>query len=302
MKSFLRRWAILFTLASVTSVRGGDWPQWRGPQRTGHAAAEAQVPGALPNELKVLWRLDIGGGFSSPVIAAGKLAYLDAQDGKEVAHLVDSRTGKELWRVPYGEMFADEWGPGPRSTPILDGDRLYVQSCRGEFRCLNLADGKVIWGVSFEKDFGVEFVGSKANEGTASRRGNDGSGVIDGDRIFLPVGSSHGASLVCFDKRTGKIFWKSQNDEAAYSSLMIATLAGVKQVVYFSADALMGIASSDGKLLWRVPLKTNAKRHAATPIIFGDSVIVNSHSIGLVCVKIKKEGDELKASTAWENK
>jgi outer membrane protein assembly factor BamB len=302
MKSFFRRWAGLVLLASLAPVRGGDWPQWRGPQRTGHAAAESPVPATLPNEPAVSWRLDIGGGFSSPVIAAGKLAYLDAQDGKEVAHLLDSRTSKELWRVSYGEMFADEWGPGPRSTPIFDADRLYVQSCRGELRCLNVADGKVIWGVSFEKDFGVAFVGSKANEGTASRRGNDGSGVIDGDRIFLPVGSSQGASLVCFDKRTGKIAWKSQDDEAAYSSLMIATLAGVKQVVYFSADALMGIASDNGRLLWRVPLKTNAKRHAATPIIFGDSVIVNSHSIGLVCVRITKDGDGLKASPAWENK
>src|SRR5438270_262006 len=125
-------------------------------------------------------------------------------------------------------MYSDEWGPGPRSTPILDGRRVYVQSCKGELRCLDLANGKVVWGVSFEKDFGVTFVGSKANEGTASRRGYNGYGVIDGGRIFLPVGSTAGASLVCFSKQTGKILWKSQNDEAAYSSLMIATLAGVK--------------------------------------------------------------------------
>jgi len=302
MNSFSRSWVGFLMLASLASVGAGDWPQWRGPQRTGHAAPEAQVPTALPGEPKVLWRLDIGGGFSSPVLAAGKLVYLDAQDGKEVAHLLDSRTGKELWRVPYAEMFADEWGPGPRSTPILEGDRVYVQSCKGEFRCLNLADGKVMWGVSFEKDFGVTFLGPAVNAGSARHRGNDGSGVIDGDRIFLPVGSSDGASLVCFDKRTGKILWKTQNDEAAYSSLLIATLAGVKQVVYFSGDALMGVAPGDGKLLWRVPLKTHAKRHAATPIIFGDSVIVNSHTIGLVCTRITKDGDALKASPGWADK
>ncbi len=168
--------------------------------------------------------------------------------------------------------------------------------------CINLADGKAIWGTSFEKDFGVTFLGSKANEGTASRRGNNGSGVIDGDRIFLPVGSTKGASLACFDKRIGKILWRSQNDEAAYSSLMTATLAGVRQVVYFSAEALMGVEPTDGKLLWRVPLKTDAKRHAATPIIFGDTVIVNSHTIGLVCIRITKEGDSLKAGEAWANK
>src|SRR5205085_6007417 len=87
-----------------------------------------------------------------------------------------------------------------------------------------------------------------------------------------------------------------------YSSLMIAPLAGVKQVVYFSADALMGIGPEDGELLWRVPFKTNAKRHAATPIIFGDSVIVNSHTIGLICTRITREGAGLKAASAWEDR
>jgi outer membrane protein assembly factor BamB len=279
----------------------GDWPQWRGPERTGCADSREQGPGSLSGDPKVFWRKEIGGGFSSPVVARGKLAYLDAQDGKEIAHLIDAATGKEIWQTVYGEMYEDEWGPGPRSTPILDENRVYVQSCKGEFRCFNIENGKVLWGVSFEKEFGVPFLGSKANEGTASRRGNDGCGVINGDHIFLPVGAN-GASLVCFDKRTGKIIWKSQNDEAAYSSLMMATLAGVKQVVYYSADALMGIESSSGKLLWRVPLRTDAKRHAATPVIFDDSVVVNSQTIGLVCIKIARDGDALKATQSWANK
>jgi outer membrane protein assembly factor BamB len=294
---------IWFGLLVCLSLRSfaGDWPQWRGPERTGYADSREQAPGSVSGEPKVFWRKEIGGGFSSPVIAHGKLVYLDAQDGKEIAHLVDATSGKELWQTTYGEMYEDEWGPGPRSTPIIDGDRVYVQSCKGEFRCLNIENGKVLWGVSFEKDFGVPFLGSKANEGTASRRGNDGCGIIDGDHIFLPVGAKD-ASLVCFDKRTGKIIWKSQSDEAAYSSLMLATLAGIKQVVYYSADALMGIDSDSGKLLWRVPLRTDAKRHAATPIIFDDSIVVNSQTIGLMCFKIAKDGDALKATQSWANK
>jgi outer membrane protein assembly factor BamB len=295
-------WLALFLCLPCLQSTAGDWPQWRGPERTGHVAAGEQSPASIPGSPRVFWRKEIGGGFSSPVVAGGKLAYLDTQDGKEVAHLLDAATGKELWQTTYGEMFEDEWGPGPRSTPIFDETRLYVQSCKGEFRCLNVADGKVVWGVSFEKDFGVPFLGSKANEGTASRRGNDGSGIIEGDHIFLPVGSANGASLVCFDKRTGKVLWKTQNDEAAYSSLMLATFGGVRQVIYFSADALMGIESDSGKLLWRVPLRTDAKRHAATPIIFGDSVIVNSQTIGLLSLKISKEGSDLKASQSWVNR
>jgi outer membrane protein assembly factor BamB len=283
-------------------VQAADWPQWRGVARDGRAANETLAITALPSDLKPSWRIDIGGGFSSPVIASGKLVYLDGQQEKEVVHVTDTLSGKELWNRPFAEIYGDEWGSGPRCTPIIDGDRLYVQSCTGEFRCLNLADGKPIWGTSFAKDFGVAFLGSKANEGTASRRGNNGSGVIDGDRLFLPVGSAAGASLVCFDKFSGKILWKSQNDEAAYSSLMMATLAGARQVVYFSADALMGLSASDGKLLWRVPLHTDAKRHAATPVIFGDSVIVNSHTFGLQSFKIEKDGPGFKASRAWQNR
>jgi outer membrane protein assembly factor BamB len=204
--------------------------------------------------------------------------------------------------VEYAEAFQDEWGIGPRATPILDQERLYVQSCSGEFHCLDFKDGKTIWQTSFEKDFGVKFLGSKANSGTASRRGNNGSGVINGDRIVLPVGNTEGASLVCFDKKTGKVLWKSGDDEAAYSSFMVATLAGVKQVVAFTADGLLGADLENGRILWRVPLKTNAKRHAATPVIGDDTVMVNSHTFGLVCFKISKDSGGFKATEKWANK
>src|SRR5262249_36551582 len=289
----LTRCNLLGALLCIVGLESeaGDWPQWRGPERTGYADSREQGPGSIAGEPKVFWRKEIGGGFSSPVIARGRLAYLDAQDGKEIAHLIDAATGKEIWQATYGEMYEDEWGPGPRSTPIIDGDRVYVQSCRGEFRCLNLADGKTIWSTSFEKDFGVKFLGSKANEGTAARRGNNGCGVIDGPRLVLPVGSVEGASLVCFDKLTGKVLWKSGDDEAAYPSFVVATLAGVRQVVAFTADALLGADLANGKILWRVPFKTNAKRHAASPVIVGDTVLVNSHSIGLVATRVGTDSD-----------
>src|SRR5260221_2599880 len=188
---------LLLALSAIAS-RAGDWPQWRGPNRNAYAPADAPAIKSLPTELKPVWKISIGGGVSSPIVAGGKLVYLDVDEGKEVAHLLQASSGQEIWRIPYANAFQDEWGAGPRSTPILDGGRLYVQSCTGEFRCLNLADGKTIWGVSYEKDFGVKFLGSKANEGTASRRRNNGSGVIDGDKIILPVGSTSGASLICF--------------------------------------------------------------------------------------------------------
>lgn len=288
-------------LAVVLAAPASDWPQWRGPARTGHAAGRP-LPAALPKELTPLWKTAVGGGHSGPIVAAGRVLYLDENGSREIAHALDAATGKELWQSDYADVFRDEWGAGPRATPLIDGDRAYVQACNGEFRCLSLKNGQPVWATSFEKDFGVKFLGAKANEGTATRRGNNGSGVIDGQRLVLPVGGTKGASLVCFDKLTGKVLWQTGTDEAAYSSLMAGTLAGVRQVVAFTADALLGADLADGRILWRVPLRTNAKRHAASPILLGDRVVVNSHTIGLVCFEISKDGDRQKATQAWANK
>jgi len=287
-------------LVAATCV--ADWPQWRGPQRNGSAAPGAPAITTLPKQLTPVWKIDVGGGFSSPVVAGNKLVYLDEKEGKEFARLVAADTGKELWAVEFSASFGDEWGTGPRATPTIDGDKVYVQSCSGEFRCLELNTGKVIWRTSFEKEYGVKFLGSKAREGTASRRGNNGSGVIDGNRIVLPVGNVEGASLVCFDKNTGKVIWKSGTDEAAYSSFVVGTIAGVRQVVAFTADALLGANIETGEILWRVPLVTNAKRHVSTPLIMDDKVVVNSHTIGMMCFKISKDTGGLKAEEAWANK
>ncbi|MDB6022521.1 MAG: qbdA, partial [Pedosphaera sp.] len=187
----------LVLLATVAPA--AEWPQWRGPDRTGRVPTDPSVPTTIPAEPKRVWQLEIGGGFSSPVVSSNRLVYLDGQDKQEVAHLIDAGSGKEIWRTAYADLFEDEWGPGPRSTPIIDDDRVYAQSCSGEFRCLNLADGKTIWGINFDKDFGVKFLGSKAREGTASRRGNNGCAVIDGENIIVPVGSTDGATIVCFN-------------------------------------------------------------------------------------------------------
>lgn len=284
-------------LASIAILSAGDWPQWRGANRDGHAAGTSIT--ALPKDLKPVWRVPVGPGFSAPVVANGKLVYLDEQNGKEVAHCLDAKTGKPLWSAPFADAAGDEWGKGPRCTPFIDGDRVYAQSMNGQFHCLSLDDGKPRWGFSFE-DYGISF-STKSAEGTAARRGNNGSGVIDGDRVFVPVGAKN-ASIVCLDKKTGKELWKSGSDEAAYSSFIIATLSGTKQLVAFTAEALTGVDLKTGDTLWRVPFRTGAKRHAATPVVVGDTVTVNSQTIGLVCTRVTKEGDNWNATQAWVNK
>ena len=299
-----------FTFCSAALVlaahaHAADWAQWRGPNRDGHLSASIA---ALPKEAKPLWSIPVGSGQASPIVADGKLIYLDEQTGKEVAHCVDLKTGKELWQTPVGESeaFSNAYGTGPRCTPLLDGDRVYTQTCKGEFRCLALADGKILWQTSFDKDWAAPFFGNSSNlpeaKETASRRhGNNGSPVIDGDRIFVPVGSPTKGTLVAFDKKSGKVLWTAGKENTAYSSLMVGTLAGTRQVVHLTGDSLMGVEVANGKILWQTPVKTGAKRHVLTPLIVDDSVTISSSSVGLTKFAITKDSGGFKAEPAWKN-
>ena len=296
-------------LAVVIPAGAADWPQWRGPARDGQAPPGKTALNALPKEVKALWSIAVGNGQASPVIAGGRVVYLDEQQGQETAHAVELATGKELWHAAFdqSEQFANNYGTGPRCTPLVEGDRVYVQSCRGEFRCLSAVDGKTIWRTSFEKDWGATFFGNKkenapeAKETAARRHGHNGSAVIDGDRIFVPVGSPTKGTLVAFDKATGKVLWTVGSDNTAYSSVMVATLGGTRQAVHLTADSLMGVNVASGKLLWRAPVKTGAKRHVLTPLIVGDTVTIASSSVGLTKFEIKQEGGVFKITEAWKN-
>ena len=294
-----RSLSLLALLASTSFA--ADWPQWRGPARTGHVPAGETVPQTLPAEPKVIWRVPIGEGFASPVVSGSRVFYLDNQNAEEVAHAADVTTGRELWSARIFSSHKDGFGIGPRCTPVADGDRVFVQSAKGEFQCLEAASGKVIWRKNFVDDFGAIYIGEKGKAAGASRHGANGSPVIDGENIIAQVGGLSGASLVAFNKANGDVVWKSESDQSAYAAPFVATIAGVKQVISFTADALIGLDTRDGKPLWRVPLKTALGRHVTTPVVWRDLVLVASHQIGLVATRLKQEGAGVTAGEAWVN-
>jgi outer membrane protein assembly factor BamB len=260
------------------------------------------LPAKFPTQPTVAWRKSIGHGYAAPVVARGKLMVLDDQGNQETAHCLEAANGKELWSVPVGENFTDEFEPGPRCTPLMDGDRVYVQTCRGEFRCLALSDGAVKWRFHFS-DYGMVWISDKNyGAGAASRRGNSGSPVIVGDRIIVQIGSADGACLGAFDKFTGKLLWKSQNDLTTYSSLVVGTLAGRQQAITATCEGLLAVAVENGNQLWRVPFKTGANRNALTPILGDDTVIFSSHTTGLRCEHIERADDGLKPVQSWFNR
>ena len=287
----------------ATHLRGEDWPQWRGPLRTGHVSAGARVPIALPSDPKTVWRLKVGEGFASPVVAGGKVFYFDNQAGKETLHAIKAADHQELWRVSADDVFQDEQGPpGPRCTPLVDGELVYAQSGLGELQCLRVADGQRVWRVNFRKDFGAAFLGEDSKIPGAAEHGYTAAPVVDGERLFACVGGTNGAGMVCFAKRTGQVLWQSQDDLAAYAAPMVATLAGVKQAVFFTVNGLVGLTLAEGKPLWRVEIKTSYGRNVSTPVIADDWVVAGSYRAGLLGVKLAPDGSGVKVDTVWTNK
>ena len=294
---------VLWMACLAPHLRAEDWPQWRGPDRTGHVPNGARVPGTLPPQLEEVWQIAIGDGLASPVVAGGKVYYFDNQGGKETLHALNAGDARELWRAQVDETFTDEQGPsGPRCTPLVDGERVYAQSGKGELECLSVANGSLLWHTNFMKNFGSAFLGEDSPVPGAAEHGYTAAPVIADQRLIACVGGTNGAGVVCFEKHTGALLWKSQNDRAAYAAPMIATLARVEQVVCFTVEGLIGLGLKDGRLLWRVSLKTPYGRNCTTPVVVGDWVLAGSYRAGLVGIKVSADGLGLKAERAWLNK
>ena len=300
---------ILLAFASFV-LTAADWPQWRGLNRDGIVVGEKPLAG-LPASTKAVWSIECGKGQGGLVLANGRLLMLhETEEGDkkmETAALLNAANGKAIWETSFAEswQYRNVYGSGPRVAPQIDGDLVFVQGVKGVLACLNLTDGKLLWSKNYEKDFGAKWFGGNApgSGGTAaSRHGNNGAPVTDARHVYAPVGSHLGASLVCLEKRTGKIVWKTGKDYAAYSGLMLAKLADVEQVVMLTAGRMIGYATKDGRELWSVDARSGAARNIVTPIIHGDTVTVASHTFGTFQVKIRNTGEGQAADETWRNR
>lgn len=294
-------------LLSPLPTQAADWPGWRGPLRDGHAAVGVPTLTRLPAEPRRVWRLKIGDGLASPVVVGPRVYYLDAQETKETVHAIDRETAVEAWKVTLDDGFKNgQTAPGPRCTPLVDGDRIYVQSCRGELQCRRLIDGQMVWRVNYLRDFQSSTPAEAGVNKGAHRHGFTAAPWVEGHRLVALVGDIHGAGVVCFDKLTGKVLWKSQNDRAANAAPIVTRLhaSSLDQLVAFTVEGLIGLKLDDGELLWRVPLTTTYGRHVMTPVVVDGIVMVASKEENLIGVAPAMDADRRQwmAPMVWEAK
>lgn len=222
---------------------------------------------------------DGGLGYAGFSVAKGKLFTMGARGETEFLIALDANTGKELWSAPVGTRYTNRWGDGPRSTPTVDGDKVYTMGGRGDLICANLADGKVLWKKSMT-----------ALGGKLQNWGYTESVLVDGDKVVCTPGGPQGA-IAAFKKTDGTLLWQSADftDEAQYSSIIPINHYGKKQYVQLTMKSIVGIDPANGKVLWRsdFPGKTAV---IPTPIYKDGYVFVTAgYNVGCKMVQISKD-------------
>lgn len=275
------------------------WPQWRGPSRDGQVAGPTWPDRLTEDSLTQLWRVPFGPSYSGPIVS-GDLVFTTETKNKEteVVYALDRKTGKECWRAEWkGAMtvpfFAASNGSWIRSTPAYDGERLYVAGMRDVLVCLDAKTGKEQWRYDFVQelktplpDFG--FVCSP---------------LIDGEFVYVQAG----ASITKLDKKNGKIMWRALEDKggmygSAFSSPVVATVAGKRQLLVQTREKLAGVDLQNGDVLWSQVVPAFRGMNILTPLTVGDDIFTSSYQNKSWLFRIGHSNEKFSVTEAWSNK
>lgn len=285
-------------LVSASSVEGGDWTQWRGPARTSQLPQGTTLPAKLSDgAVQRLWDVKLGPGYSGPIVAGDRVFVTETvREEREVVHAFDVRTGEELWRAEWpGAMsvpfFAASNGSWIRSTPAFDGERLIVAGMRDVLVALNGTTGEDTWRVDFTQEFStpIETFGFVC------------SPLVHNGRVYVQTA----AGLVCLESATGRILWRSLPEEGgmmggAFSSPVIAEIAGQEQLVVQTRARLCGVDPEAGAELWSVEIPSFRGMNILTPAVIGDTVFTSSYGGGSFLFRITRNEDAFLVEEVWK--
>jgi outer membrane protein assembly factor BamB len=264
------------------NLLGEDWPQFLGPQRNGQYLGSDLADSWPKTGPPVIWKKDVGQGFSGPVVSQGRLILFHRLADQEKVECFDAKTGQSLWSYNYTTRYVDDFGfdEGPRATPTIDSGRVYTLGAEGVLHCLDFASGKKVWRIDTHQKFGVQ----KGFFGAA------GSPLVEGDRVLLNIGGTNRAGLVAFDKENGNILWTATNDEASYSSPVAATIDSVRHAFFFTRSGLTDVDPATGSVRFQFPwrAKIRASVNASAPLVIGNLVFLSaSYQTGAVLLQVK---------------
>lgn len=277
--------SLLLLLASNLVASAKDWPNWRGPNHDG-ISEETGLNLDWPKDgPKLLWQIEgCGRGYSSVVVADGKIITLGNKDGGEHLTAFREKDGSELWSTKFGTAGHSN------GTPTVDGDLVYAIGKDGDLVCCKVADGEKVWSKRFDKDFGGKMM---------SGWGFSESPLIDGDNLICTPGAKD-AMIVALNKKTGKKVWQAEvpdelgdsgQDGAGYSTAVISEAAGIRQYVQLTGRGLISVRAKDGKFLWSYNRVANGTANIPTPIATGDHIFASSgYGTGSCLLKINRKG------------
>lgn len=278
-------------LISATGILAQDWPQWRGANRDGKVTGFA-TPENWQIELTQKWQVTVGAGDATPALVGDKLYVFTRQGENEVVLCLNADDGKELWRDQYTAQAvtgAAARHPGPRSSPSVTDGKVVTLGVGGILSCLDAATGKVVW----RQD---PFPGVVPKFFTAMS-----PMIVDGMCIAHLGGAGNGA-IIAYDLNSGNEKWRWAGEGPEYASPVLLTVDNTKQIVTLAEKSIVGVGVADGKLLWQLPFVPQGRAYnAATPIVYGQTVIFTGASRGTKAVKIDKQGDSFVAKELWSN-
>jgi outer membrane protein assembly factor BamB len=292
-----RVFTFLFVFVTATvGASAQEWTQWRGPGRDG-AVSMKNAPAAWPEALQRTWRVEIGEGYSSPVVSGGRAFVHGRRDPEEIVTSINLADGKVVWEQKYQagfkkNQYAVEMAKGPHATPLIAGNRLFTLGVTGILNAWDTATGKQLW----TKDFSQSIDTSKLFCGTAA------SPLLVDGRLVVQIGSDiHGGQVLALDPATGKTEWEWKGLGPGYASPVVIDLAGSQQIVTMTEGSIVGLDGKTGKELWSTPFPDEWHENIATPLWTGTNLIVSGTRQGTHAYTLAKNAGKWQATEFWKN-